>query len=48
MNDEYNSRRNEAIFETAKNILKKNISIKDISDITGLSIDKIKKLKSRN
>ena len=30
--------------EIAKNMLKKNISIEDISDITGLSIEEIKKI----
>ena len=28
----------------AKNMLKKNMSIEDISDVTGLSIEEIKKL----
>ena len=31
--------------ETAKNMLKKNMSIEDISEITGLSIEEINKLK---
>ena len=41
----YTSGINDGIKQTAKNMLKKNMSIEDISEITGLSIDEIKSLK---
>ena len=34
--------------EIVKNMLKKNMSIEDISDITGLSIEEIKKISNDN
>ena len=40
----YTSGINDGIKQTAKNMLNKNISIEDISDITGLSIEEIKNL----
>ena len=36
---------NKRNIEIAKNMLKKNMSLEDISEITGLSIENIKKLK---
>ena len=40
----YTSGINDGIKQTAKNMLNKNMSIEDISDITGLSIEEINKL----
>ena len=40
----YTSGINDGIKQTAKNMLKRNMSIEDISEITGLSIEEIKKL----
>ena len=40
----YTSGINDGIKQTAKNMLNKNMSIEDISDITGLSIEEIKNL----
>lgn len=37
--------REDSKIEIAKNMLKRNFSLKEISEITGLSIDKIKSLK---
>ena len=52
VNDGYNSGknegRNEAVLETAKNFLKLGVDIKTIKEATGLSIKKIKNLKSKN
>ena len=45
VNDGYNSGRNEAVLETAKNMLKDNISIKSIMKYTGLTKKEIEKLK---
>ena len=41
----YTSGINDGIKQTAKNMLNKNMSIEDISDITGLSIEEINNLK---
>ena len=35
---------NEKAFEIARNMLKRNMAVNDIADITGLSIDEIEKL----
>ena len=40
----YTSGINDGIKQTAKNMLKRNMSIEDISEITDLSIEEIKKL----
>ena len=40
----YTSGINDGIKQTAKSMLNKNMSIEDISDITGLSIEEINKL----
>ena len=45
MNDGYNSGRNDAVLETAKNMLKDNINIKSIMKYTGLTKKEIEKLK---
>ena len=44
INDGISKGENKKSIEIAKNMLKKNMSIEDISDITGLSIEKINKL----
>ena len=44
INDGISKGENKKSIEIAKNMLKKNMSIEDISDITGLSIEEIKKL----
>ena len=44
MNDGISKGKNKKSIEIAKNMLKKNMSIEDISDITGLSIEEINKL----
>ena len=44
INDGISKGENKKSIEIAKNMLKKNISIEDISDITGLSIEEINKL----
>ena len=41
----YTSGINDGIKQTAKNMLNKNMSIEDISDITGLSIEEINELR---
>ena len=44
INDGISKGKNKKSIEIAKNMLKKNMSIEDISDITGLSIEEINKL----
>ena len=44
INDGISKGENKKSIEIAKNMLKKNMSIEDISDITGLSIEEINKL----
>ena len=44
-NEGYNYGRNEAVLETAKNLLKLNVDIKTIMKSTGLSKKEIEKLK---
>ena len=44
INDGISKGKNKKTIEIAKNMLKKNMSIEDISDITGLSIEEINKL----
>ena len=41
----YDSGKSDGISNIAKNMLKKNMSIEDISDVTGLTIDEINNLK---
>ena len=41
----YNSGKSDGVSNIAKNMLKKNMSIEDISDVTGLTIDEINNLK---
>ena len=43
--DSYSSGLNHGVLNIAKNLLKKNMSIEDISDVTGLTIDEINNLK---
>ena len=45
INDGISKGKNKKSIEIAKNMLKKNMSIEDISDITGLSIEEINKLR---
>ena len=45
INDGISKGKNKKSIEIAKNMLKKNMSIEDISDITGLSIEEINKIK---
>ena len=45
INDGISKGENKKSIEIAKNMLKKNMSIEDISEITGLSINEIKSLK---
>ena len=45
MEQGYTSGINDGIKQTAKNMLNKNMSIEDISDITGLSIEEINELR---
>ena len=48
INDGISKGENKKSIEIAKNMLKKNMSIEDISDITGLSIEEIKKISNDN
>ena len=41
----YSSGLNHGVSNIAKNLLKKNMSIEDISDVTGLTIDEINNLR---
>ena len=41
----YDSGKSDGVSNIAKNMLKKNMSIEDISDVTGLTIDEINNLK---
>ena len=41
----YNSGLNDGISNIAKNMLKKNMSIEDISDVTGLTLEEINNLR---
>ena len=41
----YDSGKSDGVLNIAKNMLKKNMSIEDISDVTGLTIDEINNLK---
>ena len=47
INDGISKGENKKTIEIAKNMLKKNMSIEDISDITGLSIEEINKLSNQ-